>query len=171
MKMRIHLNFEAHLSECPECSFEQEFGGDTFTATCRSCDYHCGSELAEQWIQYVNQINLPAGVTITFAHEGEPDDYYLDVTLDRTILDPRAFTKWLKVVAANVDIEGADVAALLADGKQLSAQDEKLIDDLGDVLHEEGWGGREDNVPPAETTNVVRERLTWLRDMRAEGLR
>ena len=169
--MRIYPNFKASLDRCPECDFEQEN-----LVTCRSCDYHAGAELAQQWIDYVESLpEVPVGTVITQAHEGEPADYYFDVKLDREKSDPAELVIWLARISPSggttADIEAADVAPLLADGKWLSADEEKLIDPLAEILDQEGWGGRETAVPPSEILNVVHERIAWLRDMRAESLR
>lgn len=169
--MKINLSFTASVDECPGCGLQQLITNESGT-TCRKCGYHCGSEFAAQWQAFVAALSLPDGVTVTWAHEGEPDDYYIDVNLDRATLDPRKFATWLLDVSADtVDIEATDIAALLADGKNLSANEEQLIDPLADILHVEGWGGAEDDVKPQDILSVVAEKLEWLKDQKADGIR
>lgn len=49
---------------------------------------------------------------------------------------------------------------------------EDEINALQDILHEEGFGGREDAaVNPTRALEIARERLAWLRGQREEGLR
>ena len=164
--MRIYPNFQASLNECPECGFEQEN-----LVSCRNCQYNAGAELSQQWTDYVEKLDLPPGAEMENGHEGEPDDYWIDLSLNREKLDPRELVKALDALGASCDIEASDVAPLLEDGKHLNAIEEKLIDPLAEILDQEGWGGREDSVPARELLNVVHERIRWLRDMKAEELR
>ena len=49
---------------------------------------------------------------------------------------------------------------------------EDEINALQDILHVEGFGGREDGARNLTfALEIARERLAWLRDMRDEGLR
>lgn len=46
------------------------------------------------------------------------------------------------------------------------------IGSLREILHVEGFGGREDRAVTARAASrIAAERLHWLRDMRSEGLR
>jgi hypothetical protein len=49
---------------------------------------------------------------------------------------------------------------------------EEEIGALRDILHVEGFGGREDSATTMRAARkIAKERMTWLRNQRAEGMR
>jgi hypothetical protein len=53
----------------------------------------------------------------------------------------------------------------------LSDATEEEKDTLTTILHVEGFGGREDTAYTDTAREIAKERLAWLRQQRAEGLR
>jgi hypothetical protein len=104
--IQVDLDFRPALGECPECGNVQTISAAS-RAVCRACDYHAGAELSQQWIDFcengMRACPVP-GVEITFAHEGEPDDFYFIVEIpanlnpDETI----ALSSWIKEIGGTV---------------------------------------------------------------------
>lgn len=110
--MRINLNWTPTLAACPECGHEQNFSE---RAACRACDYHAGSDMSEEWTEFVEKLDaeLPDGLEITFAHESEGDGYWLDmhVSLRRGEgADEVTLRTW---IAANGTVEEGEIRAAL----------------------------------------------------------
>lgn len=134
--IRIDVPFSPSLDRCPDCGNEQKFGSGYGRATCRACQYHAGSDLSQQWIDYCDKLTPPAGVEISFCHEAEnSDDYWIEVT--GTIAAIRHFAGALKGTINYADfhdvLDGA--AHIIADGACLRASVPAHMTDDPEAFH------------------------------------
>jgi hypothetical protein len=140
--MRINLNFTPRLDKCPDCGNEQEFGPGN--ATCRACGYHAGNELAQQWIDRVEEMDatIPQGIDLAFAHEAESlTDYYIDVRFAGCEADIP--TAWLRKFSETF---GVDSCEIQGEARHDGAEEDYLMSgtpaEIAEYFEREGVAGQ-----------------------------
>lgn len=108
--MTITLNWTPALATCPDCGDEHDC---VARVTCPVCNYHCGGELAQQWIDFCETLEFSDFLEIGEFSEPEGGRGSVQVESKHTLgaEEEKEFRKWIAEVG---EAEEGDVLALVA---------------------------------------------------------
>jgi hypothetical protein len=143
--MRITLNWTAELNECPSCGDEHDCES---LVQCPACGYHAGNELAEQWVDFVNQgcESLPVFLELGECYEPQSGGVRPVVTVEALHRlsedEEHDLRRWIETIHG--EAEEGDIMALVAGcsnpfSPSTRHQLEEIIEEMESIMGAESF--------------------------------